>query len=234
MPRQWQDVGPPLSQRRQAHGGHTQAVVQIGTEMLRLDGARQVDVGGRHQAHIERNAAPRSQANHLALLQHPQQLDLQGHGQITDLIKEQGAAMGRLEPARTRLRRPREGARLMPEQFGIDQGFAEGTAVDGHERPGASTGGMDVPCDQLLARAGFTGDQGRGFTAGDAFHMQQQGLGAWIVEDQRLGTDGQRRGRGFRQGQHSVQGGAFRGLWGRCSGKDETLRQLSAIRNCVF
>ena len=53
-----------------------------------------------------------------------------------------------------------EGAALVPEQLGLEQGFRQRRAVDGEEGPvGALAGVMDGARDQLLAGAALAGDQ---------------------------------------------------------------------------
>jgi len=129
---------------------------------------------------------------------------LQGQGQVADLVEEQRAALRRLEPPGTRLMGPGERAALVAEQLGVDQRLAEGTAVDGDERPAAFAGLVHPPRQQLLAGAGLADDQHAGLRARDLFRAAQQFGRTRILEHQRLGADGQ--GAGLGQGQQRTHG----------------------------
>ncbi|MPN13551.1 hypothetical protein SDC9_160872 [bioreactor metagenome] len=144
--------------------------------MARLHRIDQIDVGGRHQAHIDIDRTPRPQPDHLPFLQHAQQLHLHRQGQVAYLIEEQRSVLCSLEPARPRTLRAGERPRLMPEQFSLDQGLAECPAVDGNKRSGTSAAVMDMPGNQLLSSAGVADDQHRRITGRDQFgrpeHLQ--------------------------------------------------------------
>ena len=87
----------PAVQGRHLDVHHVQAVVQVLAELAGRHEILQVPVSGRDHAHIDGNrigAAHR--ANHI-LLQHAQQLDLQAHRHVADLIQHEGAAVGRHE-----------------------------------------------------------------------------------------------------------------------------------------
>jgi hypothetical protein len=57
----------------------------------------------RDHAHVDRDRLRRADGPHLALLQDAQQLDLQRHRHVADLVEQQRAAVGRLEQALVRL-----------------------------------------------------------------------------------------------------------------------------------
>ena len=61
-------------------------------------------------------------ALHLALLEDAQELRLHGRADIADLVEEDGAAVGELELAELALVGAGEGAALVAEQLGLDQG----------------------------------------------------------------------------------------------------------------
>ncbi|MNR31881.1 hypothetical protein D3C85_1494220 [compost metagenome] len=66
--RQGQDVTPAFAQGRQLDARHVQAIEQIFAEVSGYHGVRQIDVGRRHQAHVDGNGGTRTQAHHLTLL----------------------------------------------------------------------------------------------------------------------------------------------------------------------
>lgn len=98
----------------------------------------------------------------LALLQHAQQACLRLGRHVADLIEEQRAAGGLLEPADAAVERAGEGAALMAEQFGLDQFARDGGHVDGHEGPGAALAVVVQRArDQFLPGAALARDHGR-------------------------------------------------------------------------
>jgi hypothetical protein len=73
-----QDVGTALAQRGHAQGDASDAVVQVFAEAARAHVLLQVAVGGGNHPHIDQYRAAGAHGAHLALLQHAQQLDLEG------------------------------------------------------------------------------------------------------------------------------------------------------------
>ena len=166
-----------------------QTVKQVLAKMPGHYRVSQVDVGGRHQPHIDRDRRARTQAHHFTLLQNPQQFHLHVQRQIADLIEEQRAAIGRFKPAGLVGGSTGERAFFMAEQFAFHQGFGKRTAIHRHKGLTPATAQIvDMPCDQFLAGAGLANDQGVGFTGGQALDTRQQFLGARVLEDQHGGT----------------------------------------------
>jgi hypothetical protein len=99
MPGKRGDVAGPLPQRRQMDGGDVQAEEEILPELSGGDRRIEVDIGGGEDAHVDRNRVARAEADDLSLLQDAEQLDLERSRQVADLVEEEGAAVGRLEPA---------------------------------------------------------------------------------------------------------------------------------------
>ncbi len=92
------NVALALAQRRQRHRHHVEPVVEVLAEAPGLHLGGQVAVGGRHQAHVDLQRLGAAHALELAVLQHPQQLDLQRGGDLADLVEEAGC---RRRPARS-------------------------------------------------------------------------------------------------------------------------------------
>lgn len=83
---QRQDIAAALAQRRQLDGRHVQAVEQVLAEVSGDHRVSQVDVGRRHQPHVDGDRPARTEPHHLAFLQHAQQLDLDARRQVADLV----------------------------------------------------------------------------------------------------------------------------------------------------
>src|SRR6185312_642700 len=92
-----------------------------------------------------------------------QQLRLELEGHLADLVEEQRAPGGELEDPAPRPARAGEGARLVPEELGLEEVRRETRAVDGDEgRPSAGARRVDHRRGDLLARPRLAGDEHRG------------------------------------------------------------------------
>ena len=157
------EVAHALAQRGQADGQHVEAVVQVGTEGARGHHRGQLAAGGRDDAHVDALHVVAAERLHLLLLQHAQQLGLQGARHVADLVEEQRAAVGELELAVAALAiRAGVGAGGHAEELGLEQRVGDGGDVHAHERPrGAHARRVDGMREQLLAGAGLAGEQHR-------------------------------------------------------------------------
>lgn len=157
---QHRDVVRPLAQRRQRHRRHVQPVIEVFAEPAFADGAGQVYVGGGDHPHVHLQRLARSHAGDLALLQHPQQLDLQLQAQLADLIQQQGAAFRRFEPALMGADGAGKGAFLVAEQLGFRQAFGQRAAVHRQKRLMAARAVVvQIARHHLFAGAGLADDQ---------------------------------------------------------------------------
>ncbi len=153
-------------------------VIEVFAEAPGGDLPGQVAVGGRDQLAGEATVGGVAQALESALLQDAQELDLQGRGQLADLVQEDGApGPASLQPARAVLQGAGEGPPPVAEQLGLDERRREGGEVEGVEGAGEvpgeplpggvvgqEAGGGKGPGDQLLARPRGPGHQ-RGYFA---------------------------------------------------------------------
>jgi len=112
----------PVAQRRHLHRKDVEAVEQIGPKGPLRDRGVQVAVGGRDDAHVGPDRAIAPHPLELALLQHAQQRHLGLRRELPHLVQEQGPAGGQLEAALAACHGPGEGAPLVAEQLGRDQG----------------------------------------------------------------------------------------------------------------
>ena len=101
------DVARAIAQRRDDDRKHRQAVVQVFAERLRLDHRRQVAVRGGDDPDVDVHRPLAADADHFAVLHDAQQAHLRGERQLADLVEEQRAAVGLLEPALAPRRRRR-------------------------------------------------------------------------------------------------------------------------------
>jgi hypothetical protein len=123
---QQRDVLAALAQRRHLDRQHAEPVVQVLAE-ARLGGpVAQVAVGRRDHAHIDAPGHRAADALELALLQHAQQLGLQGRRDLADLVEQQRAAVGQLEAALAHPVGAGERALLVAEQLALEQGRRTG------------------------------------------------------------------------------------------------------------
>ena len=153
------DVRPALAQRRNAQPDDVEPVVQVLAETA----ARVASPRSRLAAATTRSSTvPRRRAaepHHLALLQHPQHLGLDGERHGVDLVEEQRAAAGGLDPAD-----PLEALGAGPASWPNNSlsATASGsapqlTATKGLPPARAACGG--AARDQLLADPGLAFDQ---------------------------------------------------------------------------
>ena len=133
--------------------------------------------------------------NHLALLQHAQQLHLERRRHLADLVEEEGAAAGRREEPLLVPHGAGERSLHVAEELAFEQRLRQRAAVDREERPvGAQRRVVDVARQHLLAGAALAADQhgrvGRRHHLGEPEHVEE----AARLADRRVD-----RGRGRRR-----------------------------------
>ncbi len=94
MPGQCGDVATALAQRRDSQLDDVQAVVEVLAKASGLYLVFQVLVGGTKNPHVDGFFLLAAYRAHGFFLQGSQQFYLHGQGQVGDLIKKQGAAVG--------------------------------------------------------------------------------------------------------------------------------------------
>src|SRR5262249_23312518 len=117
--REREDVLGALAQRRQLDGDDVQPEEEILAEASRRDLVAQHAMGGGHHAHVDRERRRAADPQHLAVLQHTQQLRLYVRTDLGDLVEEQGAATGPLEAAGTGRGGARERTLLVTEELAL-------------------------------------------------------------------------------------------------------------------
>jgi hypothetical protein len=95
--------------------------VQVGAEAARAHAGGEVDVGGRHHAHVGVDDARAAHRHVLVVLEDAQQLGLLVQRQLADLVEEDGAALGLAEEARRVGGCAGEGPAAMAEERGLGE-----------------------------------------------------------------------------------------------------------------
>ena len=121
MRRQRRDIFAPFAQRRNPQFNHLDAVVEIFAEAPRIDHRFEILVGGRDDAHVDRQRLVAADALEALLLDGAQQLGLRLQAHVADLVEKQRAAVGRFELALAPRHRAGEGALLVTEQLALHQ-----------------------------------------------------------------------------------------------------------------
>jgi hypothetical protein len=155
------DVARPGPERGHGDDVRDQPVVQVGAEPALPLFGRQVAV--RRADQPERRPLPRVAAEPLVrpLLDHPEQLGLEGRRELADLVEEQGAVVGQRERPLAAAHRVRERAALVSEELAAAQLRDDRGAVEHDEVPLVRAGVEQVgqAGEQLLAGAGRAGQQ---------------------------------------------------------------------------
>src|SRR5262245_33458745 len=175
MRRQLGDVLRSLAQRRHRNGNYIEPVVQIFAESSLPDQLFQVLMCGRNNANVDLHRLAGANALESHLLEHPQQFGLHFEANVTDLIEEQRAAIGELEPAHFIAVGAREGTFNVAEQLALEQTGRKGCAMDLDEGFAATRAMVVQGAGQkLLARAALAADKHRRLTAGDFANQPEQ------------------------------------------------------------
>ena len=185
------NVFRPLLKRRRVDAHDVDAVVEILAELAFSDELGQILMGGEDEAGAERDEPVAAQAAELHLLQDAEELDLGKEAQIADFIEEERAVGGLLEVAFAGGDGAGEGAFLVAEELGFDEGFWNGAAGDSDK--GAVGAGAEVvngAGDQFLTRAAFAGDEHGGVEIGHAAHKLIDALHAGAGADDAIAGGG--------------------------------------------
>ena len=98
-----------------------QAIEKIFAKSFFFDFLVKIFVGRSENSHVRIDRASSAEPFELAVLQHAQQLHLNGRTDLADLIEKQRAAVGQFESAFLAGIRAGEGALLISEQFGFEK-----------------------------------------------------------------------------------------------------------------
>ena len=156
-----------VAQRRDRHGEHAEAVVEVGPEAAGPNLLLEVAVGGGQHPRLAQARGGLAHALELAVFQHAQELGLQLQRQLADFVEEQAAVACILEIAGAVGVGAGERALGVAEQRGLDQVRRNGGAVQREIGFGRARALAVQGCGhQFLAAARFALDQDRKRRAG--------------------------------------------------------------------
>jgi hypothetical protein len=127
-------MSPARSRNVGSAAEDVEPVKQILPETILRHFARQVAIGGGHDADAHLAGGCTSDRLESPLLQHTQQLALEFQRQLAHFVEKDGAAIGEREPSLAARRRARERALLVPEELALNEGGRNGGAIHRHQR----------------------------------------------------------------------------------------------------
>ena len=119
------DVFFVIAKRRQVKMKNVQPEVEILPQLAVADGLLGIFVRCRNHAHVHGRFRFASQAAHLAVFEHAQELGLRGRGHLADFVEQKRSAVGQFEAADAALGRAGEGTALVTEDFAVHQSFGD-------------------------------------------------------------------------------------------------------------
>src|SRR5690606_16424325 len=119
------EIAFALTQRRQEDRHHADAIIEVGAKLAFLNRLFQIAIGRADKTNVDLHRARSADALELALLQHAQQLGLEGRRDVSDLVEEQSAAVGELETPLSERRRAGESAALVAEKLGFEHALGQ-------------------------------------------------------------------------------------------------------------
>ena len=135
-------------------------MIEVPAECSQPDHLRQVLVRAGQKSRIDLHRQGLAHGHDFVLLEHAEELGLQGEGKLADFVEKNRSAIGRPEHAQHRLLGAREGAANVAEELAFEKTLADTRAVDRDKGPvGPLTLGKKPPGNQLLARTAFTFNQ---------------------------------------------------------------------------
>ena len=134
------DLFEALGERGDAHLGPADAIVEVLAEAAGRDLGAQVLEGGDADADVDLAGARGAELHHFMLLEHAEQLRLDGEVEVAHLVEEQRAAVRGDDVALGVGIGAGEGAALRAEEEALGEPRRDGGAVDGDEWSLASGG----------------------------------------------------------------------------------------------
>ena len=174
MVQQRRNVLRTLAQRGQVDPHDVQAMIEVAAEFSQPDHVRQVLVRSGQKARIDLHRHRLAHGHYFMLLQHAEELGLQGKRKLADFIEKDRSSLRRPEHAEHGLFGARERPAHVAEKLAFKETLADACAIDRNKRPlRAMTLGKQPPGDQLLSRAAFTFNQNAAVGGGHLVHKLQ-------------------------------------------------------------
>src|SRR3984893_3674870 len=154
------DSFEPLAQRRDRYRGDVEPVKQVAAEAPFFYRLAQVAIGRRHYLNIDFVRARLADGLNFTVLACTQQLGLQAHRQLADLVEEQHSALGCPEIALRILAGVGKGALDVAKELGFGQRLDQIGTIEGDERTARLPPQIPYrPRYQFFARARLAMDQ---------------------------------------------------------------------------
>src|SRR5437867_3080365 len=131
--REQPDVPAALAQRREPDREDAQPVVEVRAEAAFARRLPEVAVARRDHAHLDLALAVAAHRPHLAVLQHAQELRLDGGARLAHLVEEERPPVGFLEEAAPRPLGAGEGTAHVAEELALEEPLGQRGAVLGEE-----------------------------------------------------------------------------------------------------
>ena len=176
----------PLAQWRHADHEAGQTEIEIAAKVSGLAHFAQFTVAGDDKAYVRPQCPGAAQAAEGIGFQHAQQLGLNRRAGFADFIEKQRAPLRLFDQALLLPVGSGEGATLMAKNFGFEQGFLQGSAVDRHHLAAASgAAAMQGLGDHFLPGAGFALNQHGCVGGRDGLDQVEDFLHGARIADQR-------------------------------------------------
>jgi hypothetical protein len=134
-------------------------------------------VRGGQDADVDLDGLGPANALERPFLKHAQKAHLQARRDVPDLVQEQGAAVGDLEPPLVRADGAGERPLFVSEQLTLEDPVGQRRAVDANERAsGAAAGLVDEPRDQFFTGPRLPADDNGRVAVGSAPGQLQRSL----------------------------------------------------------
>ena len=157
------DILPSLPERRDDDAHHVEAIEEILAERSALHPLLEVLVRRGDDPGVDGHRRRPPEAGDAFLLQHAQDLHLEGERHIADLIEKERASARQFEHPGLSAHRTGEGALLVAEELALQEVFRHPADVDGDEWAAAlGARAVDLPGDDLLAGTALPGDEDDG------------------------------------------------------------------------
>jgi len=160
MPGEQENVVAAFAKRWHVQHLEREPIEKILLEPPRAGERRQVGVGGADDPHVDAHGAGAPDPLEASVLDGAENFFLCLDRDQPDLVEQQRAAVGGLEPAGPVQDGARERAPVVAKEFSLDEGRGERRAVEGHERRfPAAREVMQLGCGQLLAGASLADEE---------------------------------------------------------------------------
>ena len=182
MPREDRDVFLPLAKRRHMEDLEREPVEEILLEAPGPGEGGEIGIRGGDDADIDPHRPRTPHPLERAILHDPEELFLGFERDEANLVKEERAAIGRLEPPRPLPASAGERPLLVPEQLRLNKRRRQRRAVEGHKRPlPAPREVVELGRRQLLASSPLANQKHRpidGRRPGEPLRERQKGFRA--------------------------------------------------------